>query len=89
MGTEGSNPSLSANLEVRTNRHPEDKGNLRDHAKESQLVCLTSLENLNARSINDGLEQSEPLRKLNRIAIEQMRMLTTDAGLKRLEAGGS
>ena len=70
------------------NSHPDDKGNIRDHANVSQLVCLSNLENLNALFINDGLEQPERLSKLNRIAIEQMRILTTHAGLKRLEAGG-
>jgi hypothetical protein len=34
--------------------------------------------------IKEGLEQSDRLRKLNRIAIEQMQILTADAGTRRL-----
>lgn len=34
--------------------HPELKGNIRDYADISQLVCLSNLENLNAVLINDG-----------------------------------
>lgn len=51
------------------------KGNLRDHANASQLVCLANLENLNAVFINDGLVQRERLEKLNQIAISQMKIL--------------
>jgi hypothetical protein len=67
--------------------HPGDKGNVRDCADVSQLVCLSNLENLNAMSINDGMTQPERLGKLNRIAIQQMRLLTEDTRVKRLEAG--
>jgi hypothetical protein len=35
--------------------------------------------------INEGLEQPDRLKKLNRIAIEQMEILTSDRNLKRLE----
>ena len=67
--------------------NPGDKGNIRDQANASQLVCLANLENLNALFINEGLEQPERLKKLNRIAIEQMQILTSDHNLKRLEEG--
>jgi hypothetical protein len=66
--------------------NPGEKGNIRDQANAAQLVCLVNLENLNALFINDGVEQPERLKKLNRTAIEQMRILTSDSGLKRLEA---
>lgn len=67
--------------------NPGEKGNIRDQANASQLVCLANLENLNALFINEGMEQSERLKKLNRIAIEQMEILTSDLNLKRLEGG--
>ena len=67
--------------------NPGEKGNIRDQANASQLVCLANLENLNALFINEGVEQSERLKKLNRIAIEQMEILTSDLNLKRLEGG--
>ncbi len=63
--------------------NPAEKGNIRDQANASQLVCLANLENLNALFINEGMEQSERLKKLNRIAIEQMEILSSDRNLKR------
>ena len=63
------------------------KGNIRDYANVSQLVCLSNLENLNALFINEGLSQKDRLMKLNAIAIHQMRLLTDDTGIKQLEAG--
>ncbi len=65
--------------------NPGEKGNIRDQANASQLVCLANLENLNALFIKEGMEQPERLKKLNRIAIEQMEILTSDRNLKRLE----
>ncbi|MEA3362279.1 MAG: KilA-N domain-containing protein [Thermodesulfobacteriota bacterium] len=64
--------------------NPRELGNIRDYANVSQLVCLANLENLNAVFINDGLEQSERLVKLNQIAISQMRILLDDGGVKGL-----
>ncbi len=58
--------------------NPNNTDNIRDYANISQLVCLSNLENLNALFINDGLEQSERLTRLNKIAIEQMRILTAN-----------
>ncbi len=55
--------------------NPDKKGNIRDYANVSQLVCLANLENLNAVFINEGLQQSERLLKLNQIAIQQMKIL--------------
>ena len=51
------------------------KGNIRDYATINQLICLSNMENLNAVFINDGLPQSEWLEKLNKIAIQQMKVL--------------
>ena len=56
----------------------DKKGNIRDYANVSQLVCLVNLENLNAVFINDGLPQSERLVKLNQIAISQIKILLSD-----------
>ena len=58
--------------------NPDKKGNIRDYANVSQLVCLANLENLNAVFINNGLPQSERLVKLNQIAISQMKILLGD-----------
>jgi len=53
-------------------------GNIRDYANVSQLVCLSNLESLNAVLINDDMEQSHRLEKLNKIAISQMKILVDD-----------
>ena len=64
--------------------HPDDKGNIRDYADISQLVCLSNLENLNAHFISDGMVQSERLIKLNQIAIHQMKLLTDNSSMKKI-----
>ena len=64
--------------------NPSEKGNIRDQANAAQLVCLVNLENLNALFINEGMEQPERLMGLNRIAIEQIELLTDESGIKRL-----
>ena len=66
-------------------KNPGRKGNVRDDADVSQLVCLSNLENLNALFIQENAPQGERLRKLNQIAIHQMKLLTDDPGVKRLE----
>ena len=55
--------------------NPDLKDNIRDYATINQLICLSNMENLNAVFINDGLPQSERLEKLNKIAIQQMKVL--------------
>jgi hypothetical protein len=65
--------------------NPDKKGNIRDYADVSQLVCLSNLENLNAIFINDNMPQGERLFRLNQIAIHQMKLLTEDTGIKKLE----
>ncbi|MBK6606093.1 MAG: KilA-N domain-containing protein [Leptospiraceae bacterium] len=65
--------------------NPTDKGNLRDEANVSQLVCLANLENLNALFINEGMTQEQRLVKLNQIAIHQMKILISDSSIKKLE----
>ena len=65
--------------------HPNLKGNIRDYANVSQLVCLSNLENLNAVFINEGMSQAERLAKLNAIAISQMEILTQDHQIEALE----
>lgn len=56
-------------------KNPNLKGNIRDYATINQLICLSNMENLNAVFINDNLSQNERLEKLNKIAIQQMKVL--------------
>ncbi len=63
----------------------EKDGNIRDYADVSQLVCLSNLETLNAHLIEQDISQSERLVMLNKTAIGQMKILTANTGVKRLE----
>ena len=70
------------------NNNRGKKGNIRDYANVSQLVCLSNLENLNALFIKEGLSPKDRLIKLNAIAIEQMKLLVDDYGIRKFEKGG-
>ena len=65
--------------------NPEKKGNIRDYATINELICLSNMKNLNAVFIDQGLPQCERLIKLNRIAIQQMRVLEENQGRTLLE----
>jgi len=65
--------------------NPDLGGNIRDYANINQLVCLANLENLNAHFINEGKSQAERLQNLNIIAISQMKILTEDKTIKKIE----
>jgi KilA-N domain len=71
-------------LEWRTN-NPKKKGNIRDHANITQLICLTGLESLNAEFIRQYLPQGKRLKRLNEIAIIQMKSLTGQKNIKKLK----
>lgn len=65
--------------------NPDKKGNIRDYASINELICLSNMENLNAVFINDGMIQSERLIKLNKIAIQQMKILEDTGGRNLLK----
>ena len=56
--------------------NPMLKGNQRDYATINQLICISNMENINAVMINDGIPQPQRLKRLNEIAIHQMRVLS-------------
>ena len=64
--------------------NPDLKSNIRDFASLEQLVVLSNMESINALLIRQGLSQSERLIQLNSTAIIQMRSLTNDRNLKKL-----
>jgi KilA-N domain len=57
-------------------KNPDLKGNIRDYATINELICLSNMENINALLINDKVTQGDRLRKLNKIAIQQIRVLS-------------
>ena len=65
--------------------NPNEKGNIRDYATLEQLVVLSNMESINALLIRQGLPQGERLVQLNNTAITQMRSLTSNSDLKRLQ----
>ncbi|NCC49729.1 MAG: KilA-N domain-containing protein [Spartobacteria bacterium] len=67
--------------------NPEKKGNIRDYANVAQLVCLANLETLNAHLIQQQLDAPERMRLLNQTAIQQMRLLTENNHIKKLDGG--
>lgn len=66
--------------------NPDKDGNMRDHATLEQLLVLANIENMNAEFIHMELPQGERLKRLNAIAIRQMRTLTARTA-KQLEGG--
>jgi len=66
-------------------KNPDTKGNIRDEANVSQLVCLANLETLNALFISEGVNQEKRLKKLNDLAIKQMKILLMDKNIEKLE----
>lgn len=65
--------------------NPELKGNIRDYASINELICLSNMENLNALFISDEMPQAERLKRLNKIAIQQMKVLEDSKERKLLK----
>jgi hypothetical protein len=63
----------------------DKKGNIRDYANISQLVCLSNLESINSVLIRQDVKQSDRLVQLNDIAISQMTSLVNNKNLKKLK----
>jgi len=62
------------------------EGNMRDFASIEQLLVLANIEGMNAEFIHMGLTQGDRLKRLNEIAIRQMKTLTA-ANTKALGGG--
>ena len=59
--------------------------NYGEFATINQLICISNMENINAVMINDGIPQPQRLKKLNEIAIQQMRILSEVEGRRFLK----
>jgi len=64
--------------------NPDTHGNMRDEATLEQLVVLTNLESINSVFVRQQLPQAERLKKLNEIAISQMKSLLSANTAKKL-----
>jgi hypothetical protein len=67
--------------------NPGKEGNVRDYSTVEQLLVLANLESMNAKFIRMELPQGERLRKLNAIAIQQLKSLVGNMNLKKLSDG--
>lgn len=56
-------------------QNPHAEGNIRDHAVLEQLIVLRNIESISAALIEDGFNPGERLKKLNELAIKQMKSL--------------
>jgi len=66
--------------------NPKLDGNMRDYASIEQLLVLANIEGMNAEFIHMGLIQGDRLKRLNEIAIRQMKTLTA-SNTRALEDG--
>lgn len=66
-------------------KHPDLKGNQRDYADIRQLLVLCNIENLNAVMINDKIPSKIRIEKLNKVAIQQLKILENDKNLELLK----
>jgi hypothetical protein len=65
--------------------YSDEKGNIRDAASIEQLVVLSNLESFNSEFIKEGLDADARLKRLNQIAIRQMKIMLENKSLKKLE----
>jgi len=61
-------------------QNPDLKGNLRDYASIHQLLVLANMESYNAILIKQGISQRERLLLLNKMAIEQLKVIENHQG---------
>jgi hypothetical protein len=66
-------------------KNPKADGNIRDMATLEQLVVLSNLESINAVLIHQGLQQTDRLVQLNKIAITQMKSLMGNKSIKNIQ----
>lgn len=65
--------------------NPMLEGNIRDNTDILHLIILSNLEVLNSELIEDGLEQSKRLEKLNNVAKRQLELLFNENNIKTKE----
>ena len=66
-------------------KYPDLKGNIRDYVTLEQLVVLSNMESYNSELIKMQMPPDERLKKLNKIAIGQMKVLIKNRSIKKLK----
>jgi hypothetical protein len=67
--------------------NPGKEGNIRDYSSIEQLLVLANMESMNAEFIRMELPQHDRLKKLNSIAIQQLKSLILNRNVKKLGDG--
>ena len=75
--------SMTAKTWRKTN--PDLKGNIRDYTTLEQLVVLSNMESYNSELIKEQLPPDKRLIKLNKLAIDQMKILIANKNIKKLK----
>ena len=66
-------------------KYQDLRGNIRDYATLEQLVVLSNMESYNSELIKMQIPSDERLKKLNKIAIDQMKVLIANRSIKKLK----
>jgi hypothetical protein len=66
-------------------KYSDLKDNIRDYATLEQLVVLSNMESYNSELIKMQIPSDERLKKLNKIAIDQMKVLIKNRSIKKLK----
>jgi hypothetical protein len=67
-----------------TDKNPDKDGNMRDYASVEQLLVLANMESLNAEFIRMNIAQDKRLKKLNQVAIIQLKALLANKHIEKL-----
>lgn len=66
-------------------KYPDLRGNIRDYATLEQLVVLSNMESYNSELIKMQIPSDKRLKRLNKIAIDQMKVLIANRSIKKLK----
>lgn len=66
-------------------KYPDLKGNIRDYATLEQLVVLSNMESYNSELIKMQIPSDKRLKRLNKIAIDQMKVFVENRSIKKLK----
>lgn len=66
-------------------QNPNLKGNIRDNTDITHLIVLSNLEVLNSSMIDDGINQSDRIDKLNKLARKQLTILYENNNIKKIK----
>jgi hypothetical protein len=66
-------------------KYPDLRGNIRDYATLEQLVVLSNMESYNSELIKMQIPSDKRLKRLNKIAIDQMKVLIENRSIKKLK----